>query len=284
MSTAQNSPSDLTPAARPHRRRRWASVGVAAVAGLALAGAGLASGTSADSARAADAGVGWVRLAHLSPDTKAVDVRVTPLGSDDPAIALTGVAYGTVSDYAQLAAGVYRVVMVPTGAPASTKPVVSASLDVAADKAETVAAFGANKKLKVSSFDDDLAAPAAGTARIRLIQASTEVSSVSVATTTGMPIVDSAKAGSATGYAAVPAGPWTLELTGKGVKDTADVTLQDGSVTTLFVLDTASGLTVRPVLDSSAVGRVPTGGVNTGGGWLATHGGAVEIPGLVGNG
>ena len=48
-----------------------------------------------------------------------------------------------------------------------------------------------------------------------------------------------------------------------------------GSVTTLFVLDTADGgLTILPILDSAAAAVVPVGGVQTGGGWLAGDHGA----------
>ena len=45
-----------------------------------------------------------------------------------------------------------------------------------------------------------------------------------------------------------------------------------GSVASLFVLDDASnGLVVSPVLDSAAIGDLPTGGIQTGGGATAVH-------------
>ena len=55
---------------RTSTRRALRAVVVAAVVGL-----GFAAVPSA--ATAADAGTGWLRLGHLSPDTKAVDVEVT---------------------------------------------------------------------------------------------------------------------------------------------------------------------------------------------------------------
>jgi hypothetical protein len=259
------------PLRRPLHRVSAALVGSALLALLAATVPAFAG----ESAEAAPSGApGWVRLAHLSPDTKAVDVRVTALGQGSPVVTLRDVAYGAVSDYAQLADGVYTVTMVPAGAKATATPVLSASLDVTAGTARTVAAFGSNKKLEVQSFSDDLSTPAPGTARVRLIQASTKAKTVDVATTTGMPIATGAKAGTATAYAAVAAGPWTLKLTGAkgtGARGTASVDLADGSISTLLVLDTPQGLTIRPVLDSAAVGQTPIGGVNTGGGWLATH-------------
>src|SRR6187551_1485257 len=62
------------------------------------------------------AGDGYVRLAHLSPDTPAVDVY---LKSDSGAVKdqkFDGVAYGALSDYLRLPVGTYSVAMRKTGA------------------------------------------------------------------------------------------------------------------------------------------------------------------------
>ena len=215
--------------------------------------------------------VGWLRVAHLSPDTKSVDVRVTALMGGASVYALDSVKYGAVSSYRSMPAGVYTIAMVPAGSKSSTKPMLSASVAVVAGKASTVAAYGLNKKLMLKVFTDDLSTPAAGQARIRLIQASTRTSSIDVKTATGISIAENAKSGTATGYAEVAAGPWALTLTGKNVRSIEPVTLANGSVTTLLVLDTTGGgLAVRPIVDSAAVGTAPVGGVQTGGGFLAS--------------
>lgn len=219
---------------------------------------------------AVDATAGWLRLGHLSPDTKSVDVRVSAVRGGSTLFELDGVGYGDVSTYQELPAGSYTVSMVPAGSSGSDVPVISETVTVDAGTATTVAAYGPTDDLQVRAFDDDLSQPAAGSARIRLIQASTITPEVDVTTAQGDPIAKDAKAGSATGYAEIPAGDWTLDLTGKGVQDTADVSVAAGSVTTLFVLDTSSGgLTILPILDSASVGDVPDGGVDTGGGYLA---------------
>lgn len=215
--------------------------------------------------------VGWLRVAHLSPDTKSVDVRVTALMGGASVYDLDSVKYGAVSSYRSIPTGVYTIAMVPAGSKSSTKPMLSASVAVVAGKASTVAAYGLNKKLMVKVFTDDLSTPAAGQARIRLIQASTRTSSIDVKTATGISIAKNAKSGTATGYAEVAAGPWALTLTGKNVRSIDPVTLANGSVTTLLVLDTTGGgLSVRPIVDSAAVGTAPVGGVQTGGGFLAS--------------
>lgn len=226
---------------------------------------------SASASTAVSDTAGWLRLGHLSPDTKSVDVRVAAVSGGSTLFELDGVGYGDVSTYQELPTGAYTVSMVPAGASGSSVPVISETVTIDAGTATTVAAYGPTSDLQVRAFDDDLTQPAAGAARIRLIQASTITPEVDVTTAQGDAIAESAKAGSATGYAEIPAGDWSLDLTGDGVSDSADVSVAAGSVTTLFVLDTASGgLTILPVLDSASVGAVPDGGIDTGGGFLST--------------
>lgn len=244
---------------------------VAVVASLASGPAMAATAPAAPAPAASEDGTGWLRLGHLSPDTKSVDVSVSALSGGASRFELKGVGYGDVSSYESLPAGSYTVSMVPAGASSSAVPVISETVRIAPKEATTVAAFGASDDLQVRAFADDLTEPGADKARIRLIQASTTTPQVDVTTTTGLSIVEDAKAGSATQYAEIRAGDWSLELDGQGAHDTADISVKAGSVTTLFVLDTADGgLTIRPVLDSSSVGEVPEGGVDTGGGFLAS--------------
>lgn len=227
-------------------------------------------------APAATADGGWLRLGHFSPDTKAVDVRVSALRGGSVLFELNDVAYGDVSTYQSLAPGSYTISMVAAGSTDWTNVALSDTVTVDAASATTVAAYGPSADLKVRAFSDDLAGPTAGNARIRLVQASTLTPTVDVSTTTGLSIARGARAGSATAYAEVPAGNWTLSLTGQGtdarITDSANVDVAAGSVTTLFVLDTADGgLTILPILDSAASPVVPDGGVQTGGGWLASE-------------
>lgn len=261
---------------RLHRARPLIALAAIAVAltivapSTAFAAAGSPAQGTARTAAAAE--TGWLRLGHFSPDTKAVDVRVSALRGGTVVFNLSDVGYGDVSAYAPLPDGEYAVSMIAAGSGDWTNLAISGTVSVHGDSATTVAAYGPSAELRLQSFPDDLTAPAAGNARIRLIQASTITPTVDVRTSTGVPIAEDARAGSATSYAEVPAGPWTLQLTGEGVEDSADVDLAPGSVTTLFVLDTADGgLTILPVVDSAAAAVVPIGGVQTGGGWLANH-------------
>lgn len=250
------------------RLARIAAIG----AGVLIAAAGIAMPAAA---QAAPADTGWVRVAHLSPDTKAVDIELTAVSGGESLYRLSDIGYGVVSDYMSLPVGTYTVSMVGAGSPDGTAPAITATVDVAAGNASTLAAFGLNADLQTKVFADDLTAPADGDARVRLIQASTTASEVDVATTTGVAIADKAVAGSATGYAQVASGPWNLDVSGTNAaqNSSASIDLAAGSVSTLFVLDEPNGaLTIKPVVDSASVGMAPIGGVETGGGALAHTG------------
>ncbi|BDZ49928.1 peptidase [Frondihabitans sucicola] len=255
---------------RPVPKRLAILLAVVAAAILALGAAFF----QAPAANAAGSATGWVRVGHLSPDTKSVDVRLTSLKGGQVVYELDNVTYGQVSSYKQLPVGTYSVSMTSAGASATSKPVISASITVASGKPITVVAYGKNADLKTTVFEDDLTKPAADTARIRLVQAATVSKSVSVATSTGTWVAQNAPYGSASGYASVGAGKWTLDLTGKkkAATATASVNLASGSINTLFVLDNAKGgITIVPAVDSAATTTTPKGGVQTGGGYEATH-------------
>src|SRR6266566_5594682 len=78
---------------------------------------------AAAAASSAAAGTGWIRLAHLSPNTPAVDVYLYSFGNSNAKIVLRHVAYGTVSPYEAVSAGDYSVAMRSAGAAASSQPV-----------------------------------------------------------------------------------------------------------------------------------------------------------------
>ncbi|TIH39319.1 DUF4397 domain-containing protein [Subtercola vilae] len=271
-------------------RSTWSKVAAATVAvsaGLLLTVFGASSAQAATAAPqaasqaasqsaapvAAAANTGWIRLAHLSPDTKAVDIQLTALSGGQVLESLTNVIYGQVSDYMALPQGTYVVAMVPAGGDMA-HPLIQTSINVTQGQPMTVAAIGTNAKLTTAVFPDDLTTPTDGQSRVRVIQASTTVPSVSIATSAGAVIATDAKEGTATNYASVPAGPWNLALTGAGAAaSTTQITLGAGTVSSLFVLDNASGgVTIKSVTDAASVGAaLPTGGIQTGGGWAAEH-------------
>ena len=201
---------------------------------------------------------GWIRLAHLSPNTPAVDVYLYSFGDSSAQIVLHHVAYGTVSPYEQVPAGDYTVAMRAAGAVATSAAVISASVDVAPGHAYTVAGLGPESGLRLQVLDDQLSTPS-GKAVVRIIQASLKQSVVSVNWGSDT-LQSSLKFGAVGSYQTVTPGTATLTVSGGGDNATASVPLAAGTVHTLVVLDGANGLQIDNLLDAAGSGVAPAGG------------------------
>ena len=213
----------------------------------------------------------YLRLAHLSPDTPAVDVLVTSYSGET--LRLDGVGYGDISTYQRIEPGGYTVQMRPAGAPESTPPVVSATLDAQPGAAYTAAGLGPNADLAVRVLDDDLTLPAAGQARLRVIQGAQDAGTVTIGWQGGTPLADIAFA-DATGYVDVPAGSGAVTVTPAGGPPVdVPVGLEPGSVHSLVLTEVDGELSGNLQTDATGTGEVPVGGVDTGLGGAALVGG-----------
>lgn len=276
--------------------RRTAALLITAITLLAFAAGtapadAAAKGATAKGAAAKGQGA-WVRAAHLIPGLGTMSIGLTPFqGASAAATPAPGVmpapvkdgmraiapaaGYGQVTDYQQIPAGIYTITVRPAGAAADSPPLISGTLKAGAGQAFTVAGLGTKSAPRVEALPDDLTPPAAGKTRVRLLPAASAAKTVTVTAMGGPAVAQDAAFGRATGYAAVPAGPWTLKATSGGgspAPATSKVDLAGGSVYTLLVLDSGSKLKVSPVLDASGLDVMPAGGAQTGGGYLATHG------------
>jgi hypothetical protein len=221
---------------------------------------------------------GWIRLAHLSPNTPAVDVYLYSFGDSSAQIVLHHVAYGTVSPYEQVPTGDYTVAMRAAGASATSAPVLSASVDVVAGKAYTVAGLGPESGLRLQVLDDQLTT-APGKALVRIIQASLKQSAVSV-NWGGDMLQSSLKFGVVSSYQVVSSGTATLTVSGGGDTSTASVPLTAGTVHTLVVLDGPKGLQIDDLLDAAGSGTDPAGAAATGFGGMAPRAPSSPLPWL----
>lgn len=237
---------------------------------FALAALALAALVVAPAAPVAAAGRdGYVRLAHMSPDTAAVNVTLSSLSGDVTLFRLKNVGYGAVSKYMRLPQGTYALAMVPAGAGANATPVISGSIDITAGKAQTVAAVGLNKDLATKAFTDDLGSAGSDRTRVRIVQASVTHDSVDVSAGSTS-VAENATFGDVTKYASVPAGSTTLKLADGSDTASVDQDLPAGSANTLFVIDDKNGdLTVAQALDSASSTETPVGSLAAGGGGLA---------------
>lgn len=241
-------------------RRRLLTVSTAlGVAGIAVAGT---AGAPASAASAA-----MVRVAHFSPNAPNVDVYV----NGDKT--LSNVAFRTVSKYLQVPAGEYRFQVRPAGAAASSTAVIDASSRLSSGRAVTVAAVGALANLSAKIYTDDLSAPAAGQAKVRVIHAAPAVPAVDVGVAGGPTLFRGATFPNATAYAPVPAGSYPLQVRAAGTQNallSATQAVQAGSIYTIAAVG-GSGKPVQllPVVDSAGMSAMPSGGVATGAGGTA---------------
>jgi hypothetical protein len=216
--------------------------------------------------------VGYVRLAHLSPDTPDVDVYLSAV-TGGATQRFPGVGYGTVSTYLSVPTGTYAVAMRAAGAPATDPPVLTTNVTVEQGKAYTVAGVGKHADLGLKVIDDDLSLPPAGKVKVRVIQASVRAPVLTVAIAGGAVIADNIAFATTTDYLDVAPGHWTLKAQGAGgsPSSTLTATLSQGDVYSLIVLDakTGNGLTAQLRADAQRTGTVPTGGVATGAGGTA---------------
>ncbi len=233
---------------------------------------------AAASASSATTGTGWIRLAHLSPNTPPVDVYLYSLGNSNAQIVLHHVAYGTVSPYEAVTAGDYSVAMRATGASPSSQPVLSTSVTVKADHAYTVAGMGPESGLRLMVLNDTLTTPS-GKSSVRVIQASLKEQTVKF-TCGGQTIVPKATFASVSAYQAIPANTWTMEAIGSGDTATGRFAMNEGTVHTMVVLDGTNGLEIVNLLDAAGAGKPPVGGVTTGFGGTAGHGPGSPVPWL----
>ncbi len=114
---------------------------------------------------------GYLRLAHLSPNTPPVDVYLYSVGNSNAMVVVHHVAYGTVSHYQTVPVGDYTVAMRAAGKPSSSPPVLSTTVKIEAGHAYTVAGVGPASGLRLAVLHDTLTTPK-GRSLVRVIQAS----------------------------------------------------------------------------------------------------------------
>lgn len=243
---------------------------------LAMASVLLTAIPAVASASAATVGTGWIRLAHLSPNTPAVDVYLYSFGNSSAQLVLHHVGYGDVSPYEPVAAGEYTVAMRAAGASAATKPVLSASVNVVAGDAYTVAGLGPESGLRLQVLGDDLRTPS-GKALVRVIQASLRQHVVTVKCG-GQVLATSLAFGAVTSYQAVSPATAKVSIADVGADASSSVTLTAGTVHTLVVLDGTNGVQIDNLLDAAGSGTAPAGAAATGFGGTAPHGPSSPLP------
>jgi len=241
---------------------------------LGLAGALGLGATSA----AASTGVGYLRLAHFSPNTPKVDVYLYSFGNPAAMVVLHGVGYGDVSPYEPVAPGEYTVAMRLAGAVPASKPVLSTTVNVASGGAYTVAGVGPLNGIRLQVLGDRLTAPRHKSV-VRVIQASMHQTSVTV--TAGANVLGrSLNFTTVTGYKVVSPGLLTVRAVGATENGSSQFTLAPDTIYTFVVLDDPGHLMVAELVDAQGSQAIPSGGAATGLGGTAPRPRASLLPWL----
>jgi hypothetical protein len=253
----------LWPKASQLRRPRFAGPRLSLLLGVFVLSSGLLAGAaSAASAAPASSGTGWIRLAHLSPNTPAVDVYLYSFNNPNAMTVLKHVAYGTVSPYLKVASGEYTVAMRGAGTAPSSSPVLSTAIQVKPGGAYTVAGMGPASGLRLQVLADRLTTPS-GQSLIRVIQASLKEHQVTV-TANGKVLAQNLTFSMVSSYENAALGKCALHAAGGSEQASQNVMLTADTIHTLVVLDSSSGLKLDDLQDAAGSAVMPQGGAGTG--------------------
>ncbi len=243
----------------------------------ALSAGLLSYGSPASSSVASAARTGgWLRLAHLSPNTPAVDVYLYSVNNPRAEVVLHHVSYGTVSPYLPAPAGTYTVAMRAAGAAASSPPVLSTAVRVHAGAAYTVAGMGPRDGLRLVVLSETLDVPH-GHSMVRVIQASMREHLVTVRTKTHLFGRDLAFA-TATAFQTVRHGDYLVRAVGETEAAVHRIALPAGSIHTLVILDAPRRLRIVNLTDAVGSRQIPVVAPATGFGGTAPQPGAPLLP------
>lgn len=230
----------------------------------------------ASPAATAHRATGYLRLAHLSPNTPPVDVYLYSVGNSNAMIVVHHVSYGTVSTYQTVPAGDYTVAMRGAGKPSSSPPVLSTTVRIQPGHAYTVAGLGPASGLRLQVLDDTLTTPK-GRSLVRVIQASLKEKKVTVKAA-GQTLASNLAFGSVTSYVSVAPGAWNVTAAGGSMSASKDVSLAADTTHTIVVLDDPGRLAIDPLTDAAGSKLMPKGAARTGFGGMVPRPGSSPLP------
>ncbi len=179
-----------------------------------------------------------IRVGHFSPDAPAVDIYV------DGRKTFAQVRFPLMSAYTPVAAGKHTVDVRAAGSASTDPALISVVADLAAGKPYLVAALGPAAALQGALIEDDLTAPAAGKAKVRVIHAAVGGPAVDVVVAGSTKLFEGIEFGKAAPYSEVDATKYDLSVRAAG-KSTQlvgkVVSLQSGGVYTIVAIGDAAG-------------------------------------------
>jgi Domain of unknown function (DUF4397) len=226
---------------------------------------------------AAAQATGWIRWGNWSPSAPDFDIYLNSFGGSGMTV-IRHVRYGHVSVYRAIPTGQYTVAMRDSGAPATTPPMLSASVQVAPGMAYTIVSMGAPSHLGVQVLKETMTS-SPGKALVRVVQESVAQHRVTVnagSRALGGPL----QLGGYTGFLALSPGRQAIHATGYSATATRHLLLRANTIHTLVVLDNQGGLRIHSLQDAVGSQAMPIGGAATGLGGTAPKPGTSPAPWL----
>lgn len=191
----------------------------------------------------APAATAQLRVVHASPDAPNVDVLV------DGAAVLTDVPFTGASGYLAVPSGARSLEVRATG---TETVVIDQDATVDAGRAYTVLAIGRLASIAPLVLEDDLALPAAGNVKLRLVHAAPAAGNVDIYVTApdadiadATPTLSNVAFRAASSYLEVPAGSYRVRITPAGTRtvaiDVNDVALTAGQIRTAVAVEAPGG-------------------------------------------
>ena len=209
-----------------------------------------------------------VRVVHLSAGAPAVDLYV------DGTRTLSAVSFKTASRYRSLPAGAHTLAVRPAGSAPGSTPAASVRASLRAGAPYSAVLLGTTAQLKAVVVKDDFAAPPAGRAKLRVIDAAPQSPPLDIAVADGPVLFRDVRFGEVTPFVTVAAGRMGMEVRAAGTSRVlftqGAARIPAGMILTLAGTISAAGqIETLPILDAAGAGSLPRGGVATGAGGSA---------------
>lgn len=220
---------------------------------------------------------GWIRWGNWSPSAPNFDIYLNSFGGSGMTV-IRHVRYGHVSAYRAIPTGQYTVAMRDSGAPATTPPALSASVQIAPGMAYTIVSMGAPSHLGVQVLKESMMS-SPGKVLVRVVQESVAQHRVSV-NADGRALGGPLQLGSYTGFLALSPGWQAFHASGYSATASRRLFLRANTIHTLVVLDNQGGLRIHSLQDAVGSQAMPIGGAATGLGGTAPKPGTSPGPWL----
>ncbi|TFG39340.1 MAG: DUF4397 domain-containing protein [Candidatus Aminicenantes bacterium] len=213
------------------------------ITALTFLGLALVAGACSDDNGNGPGKNAFVRVVHASPDAPSVDVLV------DDQVVLSDVQYQEFSGYLTVPKGMHNIKVNVAGGGAT---VIDADVDLAAGEYYTAIASNLAASITPLVLVDDLKAPPAGNAKVRLVHGAPSAGLVDIYVTapgadisTLNPNVANFGFQDETGYIDLPVGTYQVQVTLAGTKtvaiDTGALPLPAGFIATAIAVEAPGG-------------------------------------------